>query len=109
MAVTRVATPELDKLAAVREKSQLIGDFLEWLQGEGLVICEWHDKQYVNGKLVQPAGYYPVQRRMDQLLADYFGINLKAVERERQAVLNAIRRDAEAGREGAGHAEEGGQ
>ena len=91
MATIWPATPQLDKMKAVQKESQLLGEFLEWLQEEGLVICEWHENQYVNGKLSQPAGVYPTRRTSQQLLADYFGIDLKAADWERQALLDALR------------------
>lgn len=41
---TKPATPELDKMLAVRERAQPIGDFLEWLQAQGYSICKWRDE-----------------------------------------------------------------
>lgn len=35
--------PEHDKLSAVKSESQAIGEFLEWLQGEGVVLSTHHE------------------------------------------------------------------
>jgi hypothetical protein len=44
-------TPELDKMSAVREQSQAIGEFLDWLTGEkGLSLC----RQQVSGNNGKP-------------------------------------------------------
>lgn len=34
-------TPELDKMATVRDESQPIGAFLEWLSEQGIILCKW--------------------------------------------------------------------
>lgn len=69
------STPELDKMLAVKEKSQPIGEFLEWL------ACEWH--------IHLPAS-------IEELLAEYFEaeyfeIDLTKMEKERQALLDFVR------------------
>jgi len=33
--------PEHDKLTEVREQSQAIGEFLEWLEGQGVKLCRY--------------------------------------------------------------------
>lgn len=96
MSENRPATPQLDKMVAVREESRTIGEFLTWLQAEGYVICVWRDAVRVGDHLAQPAGYYPAGRTAEQLLAAYFGIDLEEAERERQAVLEWVRRQQEA-------------
>lgn len=76
-----IETPECDKLRKVTHKSQIIGEFLAWLQDEkGLVICDLEDNEYL-----------PYGSSINQMLADYFEINLDKVEREKQAILDGIR------------------
>lgn len=76
-------TPELEKIQANREKSQTIGEFLEWLQSEkGFQIGEY-DK---NDRLM------PVHHSVEKLLAEFFGINLIEAERERQALLKSLQK-----------------
>ena len=77
-------TPELNRMADFRVESQAIGDFLAWLQTE---------------KKIKFAKYYgerlaPVQVPVEDTLAEFFEIDLKKVEKERQALLDFIRKKA---------------
>lgn len=90
-------TPELDKMMEVRETSQAIGEFLDWLYNSGYRIAQWHD-HWDNGLDFddveyeeQPAGWYPVPRRIEEWLAEYFEIDLDKVEKERRAILDEFR------------------
>ena len=71
--------PECEKLKKVHEKSQTIGEFLEWLEGEkGVVLMvEKEDETY-------PISF---QYHTEGLLAEYFEIDLKKVEAERREML----------------------
>lgn len=62
-------TPELDKLTALKERSQPIGEFLEWLSFE---------------KDINLPG------TIERLLAEYFDIDLDEVEWEKRAILAHI-------------------
>lgn len=75
-AVGRVPTPECARLSDVRSKSQVCGAFLEWLEQEK----GWHLPAY----------------NMQQLLAEYFDIDLNKVETERRALLAALGKANEA-------------
>ena len=105
--------PECEKLAAVADKSQAIGDFLDWLRsGEAdntrfkrpiflaansIVAEEWHhgeqdlledeDCDVDEGKLCYWG--YDIRR----LLAKYFEIDLDKVESERRAMLEELRKE----------------
>lgn len=61
-------TPTLDRIAANRGESKAIGDFLDWL------------------KRTAPEASV-VSLDIQKLLADYFGIDRAAEERERRALL----------------------
>ena len=67
--------PEHEKLGAVKNESQIIGEFLEWLLAEKLIICE-EDKLIFSGKL----------------LAKYFDIDLEKLEEERRRMLEEMRK-----------------
>lgn len=69
--------PECEKLSQVADKSQEIGNFLEWLQ-ETHVICYW-DEDY--------GGYSREYKSTEKWLAEYFDIDLDKVEEERRALL----------------------
>lgn len=96
-------TTEIEKVEKVADKSQAIGEFIEWLQGpKGLTICRSITKEEVNqyrednnerpdfsiGDLI------PSRQPIEALLAEYFGIDLKKVEEEKLAILNEIREKA---------------
>jgi hypothetical protein len=65
--------PECEKLQKVAEKSNECGHFFDWLIHKG----------YANNKS---------RKRMEELLAEYFEIDLTKVEKERQAMLDDIRK-----------------
>lgn len=79
--------PECDKLLAVKDKSQPIGEFLDWLRNEkGIEFCRWMEAEDI-----EPEGYYPDYTRTEELLAEYFEVDLKKVEEERRAMLDDLR------------------
>jgi hypothetical protein len=100
----KIDTPECDRLLAVREKSQVIGEFLDWLREKGWVIATGHahdDTCYIDGKRFCGAVEGDLVRVLfntEKLLAEFFGIDLEKVERERRALLQGCRsaRDIEA-------------
>ena len=71
-----VKTPELDKMAKVREQSQAAGSFLDWMLGRGYVQ---HTKK---------------RFRMEEVLAEYFDIDLSKVETERRKLLESLRTES---------------
>jgi hypothetical protein len=76
------ATPELDKLKALQGETQPIGNFLDWLLHEkGYSICELDS----HGESVI------VSSSIETFLADYFKIDRKKVEEEKQAILEWMR------------------
>lgn len=72
--------PEHDKLEKIKDKTQAIGDFLEWASYEkDIVLCrETRD------------GYWPAGGFMD-LLADWAGIDRTKLEAEKRRMLAGIR------------------
>lgn len=75
--------PEHEKLTLVRDKSQAIGEFLEWLPTQGIHLCTFHyqDNQY-------RTAYTPIT----ELLAKFFDIDLDKLENEKLAMLDSLRR-----------------
>ena len=89
---------ECEKMLAVHEESQSIGEFLGWLQTEKKVMFHMEHKhksacckkgENVCGWQGQ-CGY--LHASIDQLLAEYFKIDLKKVEQERRQLLKEIRK-----------------
>lgn len=94
--------PECERLAVVAPKSQAIGNFLDWLRERGVYLSTEHehgDGCYNGGDRVCGASkgeLVPYLRDIEQLLAEFFDIDLKKVDRERSALLDAIRATATA-------------
>lgn len=92
-------TPELDKMLAAHERlgTQQIGEFIEWLQGQGIVLARTHEHDdgcrdedgrrlcgYLEGHLEYV--HEPLQR----LLERYTEVDPAKIERERRAVLKWV-------------------
>jgi hypothetical protein len=71
--------PEHDKLAAVKDKSRAIGEFLERAYREGVRLCEADDE-----------GWIPLGERIEATLARYFEIDLQRLEDEKRAMLDEL-------------------
>ena len=72
----QVKTPELEKMQAVRDDSQKIGEFLGWLSGKDIELSIYDEGA---------EEICPITQTPEQLLADYFEIDLAKCERERSA------------------------
>lgn len=104
--------PEHEKLAAVKAKSQTIGEFLdhmpytlaEWRDDLITEVeCSWdctpddpdpdHESCDGTGWRTVPAKeqFVPVRLSVQEVLAEYFGIDLDRVEEEKRAMLDEIR------------------
>lgn len=91
-------TPTLDKLRGVKDKSQTIGSFLDWLQSEQKIqLMHYHEHIEScfdeDGDSDSNCGLFeddpmPNHRSIEKLLADYFEIDLGEVEKERRALLD---------------------
>jgi hypothetical protein len=89
--VTHVSDfPEHEKLQAVADESQAVGEFLDiGLAQQGLVLAEYHEG---SGLL------YPSHRTVEDVLASYFGIDRDRLEAEKRQMLEMLR-DANQARE----------
>jgi hypothetical protein len=108
--------PEHEKLRKISDQSQICGEFLEWLKGgyqgsPGLHLCQWKEAADVphwvhdeTGEEVSfshrhatanpewyPAGYYSPGRTTQELLAQFFGIDQKKIDAEKEQMLADIR------------------
>lgn len=78
-------TPEIDKLRAVQSESQAQGNFLEWLFAEKELVLAQYSGEDWDHRL------WPITRSISDLLAEYHGIDLNKVEKEKLSILEAIR------------------
>jgi hypothetical protein len=70
--IDRIPTPNLDRVEEVREESEKVGDVLHWIQEE----TEYSLDLSGNG--------------IEQVLAEYYGIDLEEAQRETARIKNAI-------------------
>jgi hypothetical protein len=75
--------PECDKLLKVRDRSQAIGEFMEWLKAEkGVELAHYPE--------TKPDELWPWHQPMEKLLAEFFDIDLNKVEQERRSMLDKL-------------------
>jgi hypothetical protein len=78
-------TAECDKMLKVQAKSQAIGEFLEWLGSNEVVLARWQ-RSRIEDRLM------PLGASTENLLAEFFEIDLAKVEKEKRAILNYQRK-----------------
>lgn len=114
------STPELDKMLANRDKSQAIGEFLDWLQSEKKVLLKQNEPRRIAyfdskfekeikklgenskagfelrlnnpNKWEEVGGVVDFSFRIEEILAEYFKVDLKKAEKERVAILDNLRK-----------------
>lgn len=79
-AAAQVQTPECDRMLAARVDTQPVGDFLAWASEQGFVLC----------KPNSAGRFWPCDHSTEQLLAEWQGIDLAEVEREKRAILDSL-------------------
>ena len=76
--------PEHDKLRAIRHQSQTVGDFLEWLEENGMEVGVWDGDWF-----------HPSNRNKESLLAAYFEIDQAKLEREKRVMIAELTGDSD--------------
>lgn len=75
--------PMHEKLDKVKGRSSAAGDFLEWLRDDkGYVIAQFNYREQLHAVLTS----------VDQLLAEWLGIDLAALEAEKRQMLEQMRK-----------------
>lgn len=80
------AMPETERLVAAREQSAVISEFLWFLDDKGWAICRPDSSHGV---------WLETGFNREELLAEFFEIDLKVVSEERQRILEYIRKRRE--------------
>lgn len=78
-----VETPMLDKLAAENHRTENAHEFLEWVGDKDIKLCRWDDDR---GRWIGLSEW-----SIRDLMAEFIGIDLAQVEREKEALLESIR------------------
>lgn len=81
--------PEHEKLTAIQDKSQLLGEFLEWARSNDYDFC--HRTIQEEGTPWERVEYRPSHKAVDKILAEFYEIDLKVLEEEKRQMLAAIR------------------
>jgi hypothetical protein len=80
------ACPECDKMIEVQDQSNTLSAFVDWLNENGYTICTLEETDgYPKEQFI------PHREPYEKLFAKYFNIDLNKVEKERCALLEAIR------------------
>lgn len=86
---TQPPCPECDKLTVVSEKSNAIGEFLDWMiERTDYRVCDFIGDKFCDGEY-SPSSHL----EREKLLAKYFEIDLDKVEDEGRALLDWIRQE----------------
>jgi hypothetical protein len=79
--------PEHAKLKKVKERSQCVGEFLEWLGTEEIMLGTY---TRVSGR--RSESFMTIGESTESLLARFFDIDLNKLEEEKCAMLEEIRK-----------------
>lgn len=74
-------TPELDKIKVYKDTATTIGGFLDWLEENNLYLCNEYDNFD--------------ERTKEELIADFFNIDLKKVSAEKDAIYAWMQKNQE--------------
>jgi hypothetical protein len=96
--MTITVYPEHNKLKAVQEKSQAIGEFLDWLQGDcGVVLAKYHKhssdcfEDGVRFCSTTEDFLSPQRAPISHWLSRYFDIDEEKLEEEKLQMLDELR------------------
>lgn len=79
--------PEHEKLSKIKDKSQIIGTFIDWLNNKKEIhLSRWMRKKgYIWERLIY------IDEDIETLIAEFFKIDLKILEKEKIQILEKIR------------------
>lgn len=63
------------------DHSQIIGEFIDWIEGQGIYLAKWGENDVL----------YPYHESIEKLLARFFNIDLEKVDEEKMRLLRWIR------------------
>ncbi len=75
-------TPQMIHMIAIEDTYKPVAQFLEWLHAR---VDFMHSSGYGSG---YECDHSPDERTDEQLLAEYFGINLEELEKEKEFLIN---------------------
>jgi len=78
--------PEHEKMSQITDRSHTISEFLEWLESRRILLCEAADERSWDST------YIPIVLNVEQLLAEYFEIDLDKINNEKDEMLKEVRK-----------------
>lgn len=73
--------PEHEKLKTIKNESQIIGSFLDYMKNEeGIILCRLGGHEYE-----------PLYTSIEEILASYFDIDLRKINEEKEQMLEECR------------------
>lgn len=97
--------PEHEKVEAVKRQSQAIHEFIRWLSAEKKVhLAEWvplHEGS--DGSQSRAANLHYTRQTLDNLVAEFFEVDLKKFQAEKDQMVEEVMRIA---KEGCNHPKE---
>lgn len=86
--------PTLTKMNAVKPHSQILGEFIDWLATEKKMFIG----EYVEDPDTERVLFMTANINTEKILAEFFGIDLVEAEKERQRILDNIRKENKHGK-----------
>lgn len=83
--MAREKYPECEKLNRLGDERRHLAQFLEWCEERRTELGVWTSGEYRDS-------FDPLNKRHEQLIFEYLGIDPKKLERERRAMLGAQRK-----------------
>ena len=80
-------TPELDRRSEVLPKAQVLTEFVDWLSGQGIVLCSLQETGRSNSDGPTRV-WYPFHEPYERMFERFFGLDGNKIEAERRALLD---------------------
>jgi len=75
---------ECDKMLAVKEQSEILSNFVDWLNEKQIILCKYDETDKTDE-------LFPIHNGYEKLFAEFFDIDLNKVGKEKQQILKDIR------------------
>lgn len=76
--------PEHARMSKVSDRSQTIGEFLDWLRSTEIVLAEWGTEDW-------DETLFPINTSIEKLLARFFQIDLQKIAEEKDQMIAELR------------------
>lgn len=83
--------PEHTRLHAVKDKAQVVGEFIEWMHEQGVVFCQFSE----HGTQHFESHEQLYNRPIEEIVARFFEIDRDKLEQEKRAMLEDLRSKAQ--------------